>query len=158
VWAQVLRAIGRPPAGATWISVSDSASDVFGFLREATGLGWHCLLRLCQDRALRQADGTPARLSRWVRALPAQAEQTIELRGRDGVPKRPVLLQLTWAPVQLCAPRNGPERGRAPVSGGVLRCGGEDLAWLLFSPLPLPDAAPAPRYAQWDSLRWLIED
>src|SRR5919198_5856889 len=31
VWAQVLRAIGRPPAGATWVSVSDSASDVFGF-------------------------------------------------------------------------------------------------------------------------------
>jgi hypothetical protein len=104
--------------------VSDSASAVFGFLREATGLGWHCLLRLCQDRAIRQADGTPARLGRWMRARPAQAEQTIDLRGRDGVPQRTVRLQLAWAPVQLCVPRNGPERGGPPVSGWVLRCWG----------------------------------
>ena len=48
VWGQVLSAIGRPPAGATWISVSDRESDVFGFLREAKDLGWQCLLRLCQ--------------------------------------------------------------------------------------------------------------
>src|SRR5205085_4311728 len=66
VWAQVLRAIGRPPAGATWVNVSDSGSDVFGFLRDATALGWHCLLRLSQDRAVRQADGTPLRLRRWL--------------------------------------------------------------------------------------------
>jgi hypothetical protein len=158
VWAQVLTAIGRPPAGATWISVSDSASDIFGFLREATALGWHCLLRLCQERAIRQADGTPARLFRWVQALPAQAAQTIDLRGRDGVPKRPVRLQLAGAPVQLCAPRNGPERGGAPVAGWVLRCGGEDLEWLLFSTVPLPDAATAQQFARWYGWRWLIED
>ena len=158
VWAQVLRAIGRPPAGARWISVSESASDVFGFLREATGLGWHCLRRRCQDRAIRQADGTPARLSRWVRALPAQATQTLELRGRDGIPKRIVVLQLAWAPVQLCAPRNGPERRGAPVVGWVLRCWGADLEWLLFSTLPLPDAATAQQTARWYGLRWLIED
>jgi hypothetical protein len=158
IWAQVLTAIGRPPAGATWISVSDSASDVFSFLREATGQGWHCLLRLCQDRVIRQAAGTPARLSRWVRALPAQAEQTIELRGRDGRPKRTVRVQLAWAPVQLCPPRNGPERRGAPVAGWVLRCWGEDLEWILFSTLPIPDAATAQQYARWYGWRWLIED
>jgi hypothetical protein len=158
VWAQGLTAIGRPPAGATWISVSDSASDVFSFLREATGLGWHCLLRLCQDRAVRHADGTPVRLRRWVQTLPVQAEQTIELRGRDGVPKRTVVLQLAWAPVQLCAPRNGPERRGPPVAGWVLRCWGEELEWLLFTTLPIRDAATAQRYAQWYSWRWLIED
>src|SRR5436190_5649553 len=107
VWARVLRAIGRPPGGTPWISVSDSASDVFSFLQEATGLGGHCLLRLCQDRALRQADGTPARLARWVRALPAQAEQTVELRGRDGVPKRTVRVQLAWAPCRSARPATG---------------------------------------------------
>jgi hypothetical protein len=158
VWAQVLSAIGPPPAGATWISVSDSASDVFGFLRDATGLGWHCLLRLCQDRAIRQADGTPARLSRWVRTLPAQAAQTIELRSRPGVPQRTVCVHLAWAPVQICAPRNGPERRGAPVAGWVLRCWGEDLEWLLFSTLPIPDAATARQYARWYGWRWLIED
>jgi len=158
VWAQVLRAIGRPPAGTTWISVSDSESDVFGFLREAIGLGWQCLLRLCQDRAIRQADGTPTRLRRWVRGLPAQAEQTVELRGRDGVPKRTVRVQLAWAPVQICAPRNGPERRGPPVAGWVLRCWGEELEWLLFSTLPIPDAATAQQYARWYGLRWLIED
>jgi Transposase DNA-binding len=132
VWAQVLRAIGRPPAGATWISVSDSASDVFGFLREATALGWHCLLRLCQDRALRQADGTPTRLSRWVRALPAQAEQTSALRGRDGVPKRTVVLQLAWAlgaRAALCASeRAGAGRGAGGGLGPALLGGGAGVA------------------------------
>jgi hypothetical protein len=119
VWAQVLGTIGRPPAGATWISVSDSASDVFGFLREATGLGWHCLLRLCQDRAVRQADGTPARLSRWVRTLPAQAEQTLELRGRDGVPKRTVVLQLACSSLPPCPSptRRRPSSMRAGTAG-----------------------------------------
>src|SRR5207302_227141 len=147
-----------PPAGATWISVSDSESDVFGFLRAAPGLGWQCRLRLCQDRAIRQADGTPARRRRWVRGLPAQATQTIELRGRAGVPKRPVRVQLAWAPVQICAPRNGPERRGPPVAGWVLRCWGADLEWILFSTLPLPDAATAQPYARWYSVRWLIED
>jgi hypothetical protein len=158
VWAQVLTAIGPPPAGATWISVSDSASDVFGFLREATGLGWHCLLRLCQDRAVRQADGTPVRLRRWLRTLPAQATQPLELRGRDGVPKHTVVLQLAWAPVQVCPPRNGPERRGAPVAGWVLRCWGAELEWLLFTSLPIPDAATARQYMAWYALRWLVED
>jgi hypothetical protein len=150
VWAPVRTAIGRPPAGATWISVSDRARAVFGFLREATDLGWHCLLRLCQDRAVR--------LRRWLRTLPAPAEQTSALRGRDGVPKRTVGLRLAGAPVQLCAPRNGPERGGAPVAGWVLRCWGEELEWLLCTTLPIPDAATAQWYAPWYSMRWLIED
>ena len=137
MWAQVLRASGPPPAGATWISVSDSASDVFGFLREATGLGWHCLLRLCQDRAIRQAEGTPARLSRWVRALPAQAEQTIELRGRDGVPKRPVLLQADrGARAALCAAERAGARQGAGFGRGPALLGGRPGVAPLEHPAP----------------------
>jgi hypothetical protein len=158
IWAQVLTALGRPPAGATWVNVSDSGSDVFGFLREATAQGWHCLIRLCQDRGVRRADGTPTRLGRWLRSLPGQAIQTIALRGRDGQPKRTVPLQLAWAPVQICPPRNGPERHGDPVAGWVLRCWGEELEWLLFSTLPISDAGTAQQYTYWYSVRWIVEE
>lgn len=158
VWGHVLTAIGRPPAAATWVTLSDRGSDVYAYLRVARTLDWHCLLRLCQDRVVRDAEGTPTRLRRWLRTVPAQAAQAVELRGRDGVPKRSVVLQVAWAPVQICAPRNGPERQGEPVAGWVLRCWGEELEWLLFTTLPIPDAATAQLYVRWYALRWLVEE
>jgi hypothetical protein len=52
VWAEGLAAIGPAPPGAIWVSVGDRSSDVFGHLVQARALGWHCLIRVCQDRVL----------------------------------------------------------------------------------------------------------
>jgi Transposase DNA-binding len=52
VWAESLEAIGPVPAGATWVSVADRGADVYSHLARARALGWHCVVRACQDRAL----------------------------------------------------------------------------------------------------------
>jgi hypothetical protein len=158
IWGQTLAAIGTPPPGATWVSVSDRGSDGYGYVRQARDLGWHCVLRLCHDRLVPARDGQSAHLRRWARALPAQAEQALVLRTRPGQPRRTVRLRLAWAPLALGPACKGPERQGTPVAGWCLRCWGEELEWLLFSTLPIPDAATAQRYAQWYGLRSLIEE
>lgn len=51
VWAESLEAIGPVAEGATWVSVADRGADVYSHLYRARALGWHCLVRACQDRA-----------------------------------------------------------------------------------------------------------
>ena len=54
VWAESLESIGPVPAGATWVSVADRGADVYSHLVWARALGWHRLVRACQDRALEE--------------------------------------------------------------------------------------------------------
>jgi hypothetical protein len=143
VWAQVRTAIGRPPAGATWISVSDRASAVFGFLREAPDLGWPCLLRLCQDRAVRQADGTPVRLRRWLRTLPAQAKRRRPARcgGATGSPSAP--WGCGWLGRPCSSVRRGTDRSEAGRRWRAGSCAAGGRSWS-GSSLP-PCLSPTPR-------------
>jgi hypothetical protein len=74
-----------------------------------------------------------------------------------------VRLQVAWSAVDLCPPRNGPERRQAPVSGWCVRCWEAGrrknaLEWILFTTVPVTDAATALERIEWYRLRWVVEE
>jgi hypothetical protein len=164
VWAEVVEAIGPAAPDQCWVSVSDRASDIFSFVRRARAQGWHCLWRVGQNRVVLAGSGRKAKLLLdWVRRLPAQTETVVELRGRAEQASRTVRLQVAWSEVTLCPPCNGQERQQAPVSGWCVRCWEtskrkQALEWILFTTLPVIDAASAWERIEWYWLRWVVEE
>jgi Transposase DNA-binding/Transposase DDE domain len=163
VWAEIVETIGPAAPGQCWVSVSDRASDIFSFVRRTRAQGWHGLWRVGQNRLVRTGSGRVVKLLDWVRRLPAQTETVVELRGRDGQPSRSVRLQVAWRAVPLCPPRNGQERQQEPVAGWCLRCWEPGkrknaLEWVLFTTVPVTDAASARERIEWYRLRWVVEE
>jgi Transposase DNA-binding/Transposase DDE domain len=164
VWAEVVETIGPAPASdQRWVNVSDRASDIFSLARRARAQNWHCLWRVGQNRMVRTAHGREAKLLDWARRLPAQTETAIDLRGRGEQPSRSVHLRVAWSALALCAPRNGPERSQEPLTGWCVRCweAGKRknaLEWILFTTVPVTEAASALERIEWYRLRWVVEE
>jgi Transposase DNA-binding/Transposase DDE domain len=164
VWAEVIETIGPAPVSdQRWVSVSDRASDIFALARRARAQNWHCLWRVGQNRVVRTGSGREAKLLSWARRLPAQTETGLELRGRADQPQRTVHLQVAWSAVTLCPPCNGPERSQEPISGWCVRCWEigkrkNALEWVLFTTVPVTDAASALERIAWYRLRWVVEE
>ena len=164
-WSAALEAIGPVPANACWVSVGDRESDIFDYWDKARALGWHCLLRLAQDRCIVCDDGKKDRLRHWSAQLPVQAYETLTLRTRPERKARVVTLSLAWGHVSIMAPQNGPDYSkRAPLSVWVLRvweatppAGEKPLEWLLLSTLPITTADQAHERVSWYRNRWIIE-
>jgi hypothetical protein len=164
VWAEVVEAIGPAAPDQCWVSVSDHASDVFSLVRRARAQGWHCLWRAGQNRVVWAGSGRRTKLLLdGARRLPAQSETTIDLRGRAEQPPRTVRLQVAWSEVTVCPPCNGQERPQAPISGWCVRCWETGkrrnaLEWILFTTVPVTDAASAWERIEWYRLRWVVEE
>jgi hypothetical protein len=164
VWAEVIETIGPAPASDQhWVSVSDRASDSFALARRARAQNWHCLWRVSQNRVVRTGSGRETKLLDWARRLPAQTETVLELRGRADQPQRTVHLQVAWSAVTLCPPCNGPERQQEPIAGWCVRCRETGkrknaLEWILFTTVPVTDAASALERIEWYRLRWVVEE
>ncbi len=168
VWAELLQEIGPAPArasGVTWISVGDRASDIYGYFRQAQDLGWEVVARAARDRIVYTTDGARVHLLPWARELPGQATTTVELRGRDGAPRRTASLQVAWADCELTAPRWGKERGGPRLCVSVVRAweadpppGVEPLDWVLVTSLVVRDAADALQVIAHYEQRWVIEE
>jgi hypothetical protein len=164
VWAEVVETMGPAPASdQRWISVGDRASDIFSLARRARAQGWHCLWRVGQNRVVLTGSGREAKLLDWARRLPAQTETVIELRRRAEQPPRTVRLQVAWSAVILCPPRNGQERQQEPLAGWCVRCWETGkrknaLEWVLFTTVPVTDAASARERIEWYRLRWVVEE
>jgi Transposase DNA-binding/Transposase Tn5 dimerisation domain len=163
VWAEMVETMGPAAPDQCWVSVSDRASDIFSLVRRARAQGWHCLWRVGQNRLVLTGSGREAKLLDWARRLPAQTETLIELRGRADQPRRTVRLQVAWSVVTLRPPRNGPERQQTPVSGWCVRCwetgkGKNALEWILFTTVPVTDAATARERIEWYRWRWVVEE
>jgi hypothetical protein len=167
VWAEVIEKIGAAPdgqSGTRWVSVGDRASDIFSYLRRARALGWHCLVRVSQDRVIEGPLGERAHLLSWAReAIVPRARKRVWLRARAGLPKRQIELQIGWSEVRICAPRLGPERREEPIRGWCIRCWqesaeAEPIEWILFSTVEVQEAAQAMEQVQWYASRWVIEE
>jgi Transposase DNA-binding/Transposase DDE domain len=160
IWAETVEAIGPAPDDVTWISVGDRASDVFSYVRRTRTLGWHCLLRVNQERRIMTQARTHDYLKRHVRSLPAQATKTVTVRGREGKPNRQLILQVAWTSLTLQPPGNRPEKYELPQPGWCVRCWNddEDVEWILFSTVPVEDADAALVCISWYEHRWLIEE
>ena len=157
LWAESLESIGPVPAGATWVSVADRGADVYAHLVRARALGWHCLVRACQDRALAGEEG--GYLLQQVRALEPKAQRTVRVRVGNKGPKERVL-QVTWGAVHLRPPQGPAGRGFSPeaLPVWVIRVWDEKVEWVLVSTLPVEDEAAAAERIDWYSRRWTIED
>ena len=131
-------------------------------LRRASALGWHCRVRVCQDRVIERPPGEKAQLLSWARApLVPKAPKRVWLRARAGLAKRQIEVHSGWSEVRSCAPRLGPERGQEPIRGWRIRCWqekaeAEPIQWILFSPGEVPEAAHASEQVQWYASRWVI--
>jgi hypothetical protein len=166
-WAETVESIGPAPpesSGTTWVSVADRESDVFSYIRRSRAQGWHCLVRLCQNRIISTVNGTALSLKPWVRQLPSQQVVALSLRGRDGQPQRELELHVSWQELQMEAPKTGKERHCDAIQGTCIRAwqeedaSAEPLEWILFTTLPIADAQAALRHLQWYGHRWLIEE
>lgn len=165
VWATVVEEIGdAPPEGVKFVSVGDRASASFGYVRKARAKGWHVLLRVTQNRVVTRADGLRDKLLAYVRSLPAATTKEIELRGRDGKPKRTVALQVSFGEVLRHAPQIGAERKQAAIQGWAVRCwaaadeAGAAIEWVLFTTIEVVAEAGALAVVAWYSHRWLSEE
>lgn len=171
LWAQSLRAVGRPPAGTRWVVVADRGADIYEHLQQCQAQGLGFVVRAAQNRALvAGADKSPAgRLFELARAQPSAGTFPLSLRGRPRQPARDVVLQVSFSPaLSLRAPqRPGGATGKGdPVPGSVVRvweaagpdAPGPGLEWLLLCDQPVTDLAQALVCARQYASRWLIED
>jgi Transposase DNA-binding/Transposase Tn5 dimerisation domain len=150
-WAECLEAIGPVPEGAVGVSVGDRGADVFTHLTRARALGWHCLVRVCQDRAL----GDGGRLLKALRVEPPRTTRTVSLRGPDGR-LRERTFQVAWRAVSLQAAKRGPRA--EPLDAWAVRAWDDDGEWVLLSTRPLEDATAAEHTLDDYARRWIIED
>ncbi|WP_448287896.1 IS4 family transposase [Phormidesmis priestleyi] len=161
-WAESIEAVGTAPAAGrqVWVSVGDRESDVFSYLRRCEQTQWHSLVRVSQNRVVTTAQRTRSHLKTYARSLEVQSQKSLSLRGREGEPKRTVMLNLAWAAVTIHPPQGGPERQAAPVSAWCIRCweaGVDGLEWILLTTVDPALHAPAEQ-VEWYACRWLIEE
>lgn len=168
VWAEMVEEIGPAPdpaSGVRWISVGDRASDIYGYFRTAERLGWEVVSRAARDRIIYALNGERTYLMQWARTLPSQAQTTVELRGRNGVPARTATLQVAWSACDIPAPVRGKERGGPHLRVSVVRAweaappeGAEPLEWILITSLVVTDATDGLQIIAYYEKRWLIEE
>jgi hypothetical protein len=176
VWEVSAGAVGRPPAGTTWVHVSDRASDIFEYMAACVDLGKHFLLRVYHNRLLSwdgdapQADQEEARkILDYARSLPEQpgSSYSVEVPAHKDQPARQAQLALAWAPVTVPPPSQAPPaiRQHPPLNLWMLRAwepdapdGVEALEWVLLCSLPIAMLSDAHRSTDWYTCRWYCED
>lgn len=176
VWAVSAQAIGRPPAEALWVHVSDRGSDIFEYMATCVDLDKHFLLRVAHNRKLTWADDQPQaeqaeaqKLLAYARTLPESPDSgfTLEVPASPKQPARQAHLALAWAQVVLAPPAQAPAdiRQHPPLTVWVVRAwepdappGVEALEWVLLTSLPILTLADAQRWVVWYTCRWLCED
>ena len=176
VWSVSAQAIGRPPAGAVWVHVSDRGSDMFEYMANCMDLGKHFVLRVAHNRKLTWADDLPQteqeeaqKLLTYARRLPegADSSYTLDVPASKGQSARQAHMALAWSQVVIGpSPQAPPEiREHKPLTVCVLRAwepdappGVEALEWLLLTSLPIHTLQDAQRVVAYYTCRWLCED
>jgi hypothetical protein len=176
VWEVSAQAVGRPPAGVTWVHVSDRASDIFEYMAACMDLGKHFLLRVHRNRLLAWDEEAPQtdqeeaqKLVDYARSLPKQpgSSYSVEIPAHKGRPARQAELALAWAAVTVAPPSQAPPaiRQHPPLNLWLLRvwepappAGVEALEWILLCSLPITCLSDAQRATDWYTGRWYCED
>jgi len=176
VWAVSAQAIGRPPAGAVWVHVSDRGSDIFEYMATCAAADKHFLLRVAHNRKLTwdndqpQAEQAEAqKLLSYARSLPEYPDSsyTLSVAATSKQPARQAHLALAWTQVVIApSPQAPPEiRQHPPLTVWVLRAwepdappGVQAVEWVLLTSLPILTRSDARRLVDWYTCRWLCED
>lgn len=166
LWAEMVEQIGVAPAagsGTIWVTVGDRASDNFSYWRRAQKLNWEILSRVFQERRIETIGGKETTLKTHARTLPAKTSKQIQLRGRNGKPKRDIQLKISYEQVQILAPRMGSEKQAKPFPAYIVRCWEESeseeaIEWILVTTLKVTEAEQAKQIVNWYGARWIVEE
>jgi hypothetical protein len=170
IWEATTTRLGSAPATAAirWIRVCDRGADVYEFLRSCDTEGHGYIVRAAQDRALVNADGTPAgHLFAIARGQASRGEFHLVLRAREGQAARTARLSLSVTRVSVRSPwRPGHGRGtQAPVTCTVVRvweadppAGVKALEWILLCDAEVTTFAQALTIALQYATRWVVEE
>src|SRR5690349_3510633 len=147
VWAEMVKTIGRPPAGTLFVSVADRGADVFEHLESVRDTGWDAVVRAAQDRRLATGGGSLTAL----RATPARGAATVRTKPGE------VAVCVAWRELELLPPRHGPA-GRAPIRVRGVRVWNDSLEWLLLTTRPVETLDQALEIISWYSQCWVVEE
>jgi Transposase DNA-binding/Transposase Tn5 dimerisation domain len=165
VWWRAARVVGPPPPGCQWVHVGDRGSDLYEFLAECRTQRCEFLVRVAQDRRVTTPDETQSYLLTFAAGLPtADTQRLVHLSARHGQQARDARLLLSYSPVTLQPPVQGPRRG-APLAAWVIRvwepdppAGVEAVEWVLLTSVPTTTREAAWERVDWYRCRWLIEE
>lgn len=176
VWEVSAHAVGRPPAGVTWVHVSDRASDIFEYMAACVDLEKHFVLRVQHNRLLSWHEDAPQtdqaqahKLLDYARSLPERpgSHYTVEVPAHKDQPARQAQLALALTPLTVAPPSQAPPdiRHHPPLKLWLLRAwepdapdGVEAVEWVLLSSLPIVVLSDAQRTTEWYTCRWFCED
>ena len=178
LWEHSAQAVGGPPAGVSWVHVSDRGSDIFEYMAACRDLGKDFLVRAFHDRvlaaaAVADAEESVRHLLASTRSLPPVpgAGYTVPIpahavKGKKK-PAREATVVLAWARITLPAPAQAPPplSAHSPLVVWVLRVWEpapppdvEPVEWILLCSVPIQTVAEAYRTVDWYTCRWLCED
>jgi hypothetical protein len=170
LWPRGAHAVGRPPAGATWVNLMDRGGDSFECLECQQSLGQFHLVRSRTNRGVRVQDAAgrwiKRKLHTWARKLPALGRRSVEVKAQHDQQARTATVSVSAAAVELRVPHvKCGEHGRSPLMAWVIVVkeidappGQEPLEWILLTNVPTATAAQAWERVDWYQCRPIIEE
>lgn len=182
LWEVSARDVGRPPEDVTWVHVSDSASDIFGYMADCVDRNKHFVVRAFHNRVLQwdeetaQAEDEVAHhLIDYVRSMSphpgtgydVQVAAHQDKRSGTKKPARTAHVVVGWTEVTIPSPRQVPGalRNHPPIKAWVVRVwepepppGSDAVEWILITSLMVGTVEDAYRIVDYYTCRWLVED
>lgn len=159
-WLTTARAAKTVLAKAAMVTVvADRESDIYAEWAGLPEPGFHLLTRAMHDRAL-EGGGLLS-----TAKLTTGGAKDVELRAREGRPKRLAKLSVRFGRVAIRRPAHGPSAGLPPsvevslveVAEADAPPGAEPILWRLLTTHDVLDAETAWRIVGWYQQRWTIE-
>jgi hypothetical protein len=170
LWPRGAAAVGRPPAGATWVNLMDRGGDTFESLERQQSLGQFYVVRSCKDRGVCVTDAAGRTIRRklhpWARRLPTLGERTVNVAANARQVARQAHVRVAAGPVQLQVPHEKcGEHGREPLAAWVIHVlerdppdGQAPLEWVLLSNVPTTTRKDAWERVDWYECRPIVEE
>jgi hypothetical protein len=176
-WEKAVQGIGRVPASAQWVYISDRESDIYEYLTACLEHRADFVVRAFHERVVKQVVGpevsdhrVPAHLLKIARKLSRrpEAEATYILEVTLVTPHqtrqtRQATVELNWTEVEIQPPWYAHQL--RPVKARVIRVGEplpptgmKPIEWILLTSCPITNVAEARQYVTWYTYRPLIED
>ena len=171
-WAEGVQAVGQPPAGTRFLTVTDRAGDDFATFDACDRMGHGFVIRAQHDRSV---ENHSAYLWEYMASKPVLCRINVQVpakpagKGKDGKkhkaqPARMASVQVRVASVQLDAPYRDPQF-KTPRQVNVVYArevdpppDAEPLDWMLLSSEPVDDQRQALRVIEYYRCRWVIEE
>ena len=121
VWMRQVHAIGTPAQGTIWVHVGDRGADMFPFFQACQSTQTHFLVRVAQNRRMREGEEEIGYSLTQARSWTSQASRPFEVPGSHGHQERSTQVQLAFGPMTLLPPRNESRAGKDPMTVWIIR-------------------------------------